>query len=164
VFDIEIQRCTRRCAATGQELSAGEEFYSVLVPDGKEIQRQDYSITAWGEPPDNAIACWKSRMPDPAANRLNWAPNDVIRHYFEELGKNGDPQHQDTRYVLTLLMIRRRIVRLEEVDRQHKDRQKLVVYCPKNETEYQVPVMEPTPERIVEIQDELAKLLFAETA
>ena len=162
MFDIEIQRCTRRCATTGEELAAGEEFYSVLVPDGKQILRVDYASTAWSEPPENAIACWKSRMPDPVAKRLNWAPNDVILHYFEELGKSGNPQQCDTRYVLALLMIRRRIVRLEEVDHQPNAQQLLVVYCPKNETEYKVPVVEPTSQRVTELQNELANLLFAD--
>ena len=59
MFDIEIQRCTRRCAVTGEELAAGAEFYSVLVPDGAEILRHDFSAPAWTEPPENAIACWE---------------------------------------------------------------------------------------------------------
>ena len=35
--------------------------------------------------------------------------------------------------------------------------------APRNETEYQVPVVEPTPDRVLEIQEELGKLLFGDS-
>jgi hypothetical protein len=37
----------------------------------------------------------------------------------------------------------------------------MVLYCPKNEKQYQVPVVTPTADRAREIQEELARLLFA---
>ena len=44
LLDFEIQRCTRRCAATDQELRPGDVCYSVLEVRGAEIVRKDYSI------------------------------------------------------------------------------------------------------------------------
>jgi len=40
----------------------------------------------------------------------------------------------------------------------------MVLFCPRNETQYQVVVETPTADRIAEIQEELAKLLFANAA
>ena len=142
----------------------GEEFLSALVSVDGEIVRQDFSKPAWNQLPAEAIGSWKSQMPGPKSNQLNWAPNDVILHYFLELAKNENSENGDTLYVLALLMIRRRIVQLEEIDRKLNQPEQLALFCPKTETEYQVPVLEPTPARVVEIQDELAKLLFADAA
>lgn len=158
-MDFDVQRCTRRCAETDHEFQPGEEFYSVLIATGSEITRQDYSISAWQGPPDNSIGWWKSQMPDINERKLHWAPNDVMLHYFEQL--EGQTNAADTRYVLALLMVRRRILKIEETQQNDQGQEMLVVYCSKNENEYQVPVAQPRAERVQQIQDELAKLLFA---
>lgn len=160
VLDFEVQRCTRQCVVSGSELKPGEPFYSVLIQDGAEIIRQDYSLGAWQGPPDNAFGFWKSEMPDPTARRLHWAPNDVMRHYFQQL--IAADEHRDTAYVLALLLIRRRLLRLEATERDEQGREILVVYCPREEMEFRVPVVEPGTQRIQQIQEELAKLLFAQ--
>ena len=90
---------------------------------------------------------------------MHWAPNDVILHYFEQIEE--DDSKPDMRYVLALLMIRRRIVRLEDTEHDDQHREVFVMYCPRNEREYRVVVTSPTEARISEIQNELAELLFA---
>jgi hypothetical protein len=161
-MDFEIQRCSRRCAKTDREFAPGEVFHSVLIADGAEILRRDYGMDAWEGPPENVIGHWKSRMPEPHAKKASWAPNDVILHYFRELA--SQPDKQDTRYVLALLMIRRRIMRLESTETDAAGIEHLVMFCPRDEMQIQVPVVMPTPERVRQIQDELARLLFAEAA
>lgn len=37
----------------------------------------------------------------------------------------------------------------------------MILYCPRREAMYSVPAVAPSPERIEEIQEELARLLFA---
>jgi hypothetical protein len=61
--------------------------------------------------------------------------------------------------VLTLLLIRRKLVRLEAEDQDELGNKQLVVFAPKTEVEYRVPVVQPLPERIKEIEAELATLL-----
>jgi hypothetical protein len=162
VFEIELQKCSRRCAATGRELQAGDDYYSTLTSEGASIVRRDYGEEAWKGPPEDVIAWWKSKVPDPRARTMHWAPNDVMMHYFTEL--EGRDDCLDTRYILALLLIRRRIVRLEETEQDDRGRPRLVVYCPRSETEYRVAVALPSKERIAEIQEELARLLLANAA
>ena len=158
-MDYEIQRCTRCCAATGRELAPGEEFYSALVEEGTELVRYDYSPEAWNGPPEGAVGSWKSQMPGPDARRMHWAPNDVMLHYFEQLDEQ--PDKQDVRYVLALLLVRRRVMRLEETEHDEEGREVLLLYCPRREATYRVPAVTPHESRVDEIQEELAKLLFA---
>jgi len=157
--EYEIQRFTRHCAVTGRELAPSEEFYSVLTAEGAELVRRDYSAAAWQGPPERAIGWWKSQVPGPDAKRLHWAPNEVMLDFFEQLQQQ--PGREDVHYVLALLLLRRRVFRMEREDRDAQGRQLLVVYCPRRETSYQVPVAEPEEARIQQIQDELTRLLFA---
>ncbi len=158
-MDYEIQRCTRCCAASGRELLPGEEFYSALVRDGAELKRLDYAAEAWSGAPEGAVGWWKSQMPDKTAKRMHWAPNDVMLQFFEEL--EPQPDKQDMRFVLALLLIRRRVLREEDREQDERGGQVLVLYCPRREATYRVAMVEPAPSHVEAIQEELAALLFA---
>ena len=162
MLDFEVKRCTRHCAKTDREFLAGESFFSTLVADGADVVRYDYGLDAWDGPPEGSLGWWKSVMPDHNAKKLHWAPNDVMLHYFHET--EGRQEKQDIRYVLALLMIRRRIVRIDATESNQDGNEVLSLYCPRNEKRYQVPVMTPSKERIGQIQEELAQLLFAKAA
>jgi hypothetical protein len=157
MVEYDIQRCTRRCHASGRELAPGEVVYSVLVDTAGSIARQDFSAEAWQGPPQDALGWWKGTVADPGGKRVHWAPNDVMLHYFEQL--EGNPAKEDARYVLALLLVRRRIVRVESTQKDAAGTETLVVYCPRNEVEYRVKVVMPTAERETAIQTELSELL-----
>jgi hypothetical protein len=156
-MDYEVQHSTRHCTATGREFAPGETYYSVLMVEGADLKRYDYAADAWPGPPEESVGWWKSQIPDRTANRKHWAPNDVMLQFWDELAEQ--PDKQDMRYVLTLLLIRRRVFRLEEETFDPVGQELLVVYCPRRETTYQVLVVSPETERIDQIQDELAALL-----
>jgi hypothetical protein len=157
-MDYDIQRCTRHCSQTDRELVAGETYYSALVAEGAEVVRYDYSKEAWQGPPEGTIAWWQAQIPDRKTKRMSWAPNDVMLEFFDELAEQ--PDKQDMRYVLSLLLVRRRVMRHEETRHDDQGRELLVLYCPRREATYEIPAAHPErPERIEEIQQELAALL-----
>lgn len=158
-MEYDHVRCTRHCATTGRELQPGELFYSTLTAEGSKLVRHDYSAEAWQGPPERTVGWWKSHLPAREGQRLHWAPNDVMLDLLEQLA--DDPAHADMRYVLALLLVRRRVCRLEETEQEADQEESLLLSCPRRETEYRVPVAMPSEERIVEIQEELARLLFA---
>lgn len=154
-MEYEIQACTRRCAATGRELSPGEEYYSALVSEGEGWRRLDFAAEAWHGPPPEAVGWWKSQRPD--ARRARWAPNDVLLEFFDRL--EGQAESQDLRYVLALFLVRRRVMRLEETQTDERGQEVLVLYCPRRESTHHVPAVMPDEARANQIQDELARLL-----
>jgi hypothetical protein len=157
MIDYDIQRCTRRCAATDRELNVGELCYSALVAEGAAVVRRDFSAQGWQSPPENTIGWWKTTIVDPHAGRMHWAPNDVMLHYFERL--HEDPAADDARYVLALLLVRRRVLRVEGHEPDAAGRETIVLYCSRNENTYRVPEVVPSPERAAEIQQQLSALL-----
>jgi hypothetical protein len=158
-MEYERAHCTRRCAATGRDLRPGETIYSVLVAEGANLVRHDYSSEAWKGPPEKAVGWWKSQLPARDGPPVHWAPNDVMLDLLEQLA--DDPARADMRYVLALLLVRRRVCRLEDTRRDDGDDETLVLFCPKREQEYKVKVATPDEARTQEIQNELAQLLFA---
>lgn len=165
LLDFEVQRCTRRCATTDRPLEAGEVCYSVLEAQGAEIVRKDYSAEAWDGPPEGAIGWWKSRIPEPTAKKVKLAPNEVLLELFDQLAEQ--PDGSDMRYVLALLLMRRRVLRMETPpESSHpssgRDVETIVVYCPRREATYELPVVTPDEARIDVIQQQLSELLIAD--
>ena len=169
LLDFDVQRSTRRCAATDRALGPGEVCYSVLEVQGAEVVRKDYCREAWTMPPENAFGWWQSRVPEPTAKKVKLAPNEVLLELFDELAERTE--EQDLRYVLTLLLIRRRVLRLDVAAEQLESQSRrvdgessigtMIVYCPKRDAAYEVPVAMPDQPRIDQIQQRLSDLLIA---
>jgi hypothetical protein len=155
------------CVATNRELMPGEWFHSVLLEDKGRIRRLDYSQDGWSGPPSqqedegiDVIGHWKSRLPMPNDNKVKLAPNDVLLNLFDQL--SDLPDKREMRYVLVLLLIRRRILRLEKEETDPETGQKtMTVYCPKRETTYHIPVANPNDEQTEQMQQTLTALLYA---
>ncbi len=172
LLDFEVQRCTRRCAATDRALAPGEECFSVLEVQGADVIRKDFCREAWSGVPENAFGWWKSRVPEPTAKKIKLAPNDVLLELFDQLATQDG--QQDLRYVLALLLVRRRVLRVDVTDDQsHADSrddqlnhgaEPMTLYCPKRDATYEVTVAMPSSDRIDEIQQQLSDLLIADAA
>lgn len=159
MLDFDIQKFTKQCCVTGRELVPGEVFYTVLVPEGAAVLRRDYSAAAWQGPPENAVGWWKSHVPEAHAKKLHLAPSEVMLQHFEHLLE--EPQLADERYVLALLMIRRRVVRQERIETDAAGQEMLVLHDAHHDREYRTAVAMPTPERAREIQEKLGNLLYS---
>jgi hypothetical protein len=169
LLDFEVQRSTRRCAATDRALEPGETCYSVLEVQGADVVRKDYCKDAWTAPPESAFGWWRTRIPEPTAKKVKLAPNEVLLELFDQMADL--PDQEDLRYVLTLLLIRRRVLRLDlpgegligEPSRGEVRSavETMLVYCPKRDATYEVPVAMPDEARIDEIQQRLSELLAA---
>ena len=164
-LDFEIQRSTRRCAATDRPLEPGEFCYSVLEVQGADIVRKDFSASAWAGPPAAAFGWWKSRVPEANAKKIKLAPNEVLLELFDQLAEQ--PACEDMRYVLALLLVRRRVLRLDgpvlpaAQPSSAADVQTMTVFCPLREASYEVTAVMPSDERIEEIQQQLGELLVS---
>jgi hypothetical protein len=169
LLDFEVQRSTRRCAATDRAMAPGEICYSVLEVQGADVVRKDYCKDAWTAPPESAFGWWRTRIPEPTAKKIKLAPNEVLLELFDQMADR--PDQEDLRYVLTLLLIRRRVLRLDLPDDgliakpyrsdSRSDTETMLVYCPKRDAAYEVQIAMPDEARVEEIQQQLSELLAA---
>jgi len=166
---FDIPRCSRICAATNRELKPGEVYYSLLYEKKETFLRLDYSQEGWPGPsglPSELIGYWKSRIPTSGDKAFKLAPNDILLNFFDQLVDQPDEGQSDKsqlRYVLILLLIRRRLFRLEKEESDPQNGGHLMtVYCPKREASYSIPVLVPSGDRLEELQNTLVNLLFSD--
>lgn len=115
--DWEVQRTTGRCAVSGRELAEGEEFYAVLIDRNGVLERVDCSIEAWKGPPEDAFCFWRSHVPVKEKKKAVWVDDEVLVNLFARLANEKDDLKIRFRFVLALLLMRKRLLKYEQTAR-----------------------------------------------
>lgn len=168
--DYDIQSGARRCARTGRALGPSDRYFSVLEEGAAGLVRTDFSPEAWEGAPAEAVAWWESQPADAAGQKRRPAPNETLLRLFDAWA--DQPEMADARYVLALLLVRRRVFQeearpllLTSPGDPHEDQRAargvLCVYCPRRDESYEVPEALPDGPRVAEIQSQLSELLAA---
>jgi hypothetical protein len=156
--EYQIQPHTRRCAVTGRDLQPGEKFYAVLLEQGDGFLRQDYSSEAWQGPPPGAVGFWCGRVPaasEPARPRFD---DDLLEECFDRLEGQEEPGKVSFRYVLALLLLRRKRLKLEGA-RADAGREVLTFRCTRSRQRREVVNPGLTEDEVAAVQDEVFKVL-----
>jgi hypothetical protein len=156
--DYQIQPNTRHCAASGRELRPGECYYSVLLDQGGKFLRQDYSAEGWQGPPPGAFSFWQGRISAGSTPRRPPIDDDLLMDCFQRLAGQGEPGRVHFRYVLALLLMRRRRFRFEEA-RQEGGRETLHLRCTRTGAKCQVVNPCLTDEEMEAVQEDVFQAL-----
>jgi hypothetical protein len=114
---------TGRCAATGTLIGPGQAYIATLVREAgvPGLRRLDFSLDAWAagvsQPSAEVFASWRARggqrdqRPDPVLG------DEQLAAIFHDMEEAGDQRHLRFRYLLALLLIRRRLYRVVGTDK-----------------------------------------------
>lgn len=109
----DVETATGRCSVTGREFTEGDEFYTVLCEDGESFRRQDVSVDQWKGPPEGAFCHFKTRVPVKEKPKQLLVNNHLLFVFFERLAHETEPTRVHFRFVLALLLMRKRILRYD---------------------------------------------------
>lgn len=123
---MSIGRSTGVCAASGKPLGVGDRYVATLVdrPGETGAIRLDYALGAWEagarpQAPDRMIGSWRTTMRPAAASETKQLLSDEeLLELFEEMAGATEAKHLAFRYVLTLMLVRRKMLRLVGEKRQ----------------------------------------------
>jgi hypothetical protein len=156
MMDYQIQPNTRRCAVTGEELRPGERYYTVLLERDGKLVRQDYSGAAWTGPPAGAFSFWCGRVP--AQEQSRQIDDELLLDCLGRLQGETDPARIHFRYVVALLLMRRKRFKFEEV-RLENGQEILCLRCLRSRTQYRVVNPCLSEEEMAAVQEEVFKVL-----
>jgi hypothetical protein len=111
----EIARVTGRCAVTGRELGEGESYYAVLMETPAGLERRDYSIEGWPGAREGTFCHWKGKIPVKHKRQgpVSLDP-ELLTHLFMQLEESQSEPMQQLRFVIGLLLMRKRRIRMEQ--------------------------------------------------
>ncbi len=147
----DVARPTGECAFTGRKLEPGEPYVATLVElDEKNaaaggpaaalgFKRLDVSIEAWqpGQRPKGLFGHWKTTVPLPNQKKKLFVDDDVLLNLFERLADTDQPQRLAFRFVLALILMRKRLLKYEGSQQRQTEQgeQEWWLMTPKGRTE-----------------------------
>jgi hypothetical protein len=163
--DWTIQHRSTECAVTGRPFADGEYFHTLLFYEKGEFRREDLSDEAFKERKDGVqpFSFWRAKFEPPppaqpeAVNRQT--AEDLLRSYMLESG----PEHSNARYILALMLERKRLLKEVEVKRGDEGSLTRIYEHVKTGEVFVVPDPQLRLNQVEELQMQVAGLLGAPT-
>jgi len=156
--EFKISRRAPVCAISGKPFEPGDVIVSVIHEELKGFVRRDVReenlAAIEGEP--FCVFRTKQPPPPPPAKRIDY---DLAREFLDRLLRDADPAREPLAYALTLLLSRKRRVKILET-RRLPEGDLLRVAIPRAEEDEIVQIRAPalTPEQEAALQQEIARL------
>jgi hypothetical protein len=157
-MDYQIQPNSRRCVVTGRELQPGERFYSALVEEGHQFVRRDYSNDAWQGPPPGAFSFWTGVVTTTLEKAKPRFDDDLLEECFHRLEGQTEPSRLNFRYVVALLLMRRRRFKFENAS-VAGGVETISLRCLRTHQKYQVINPRLRDDEMVQVQEEVFQVL-----
>ncbi|MCG3132165.1 MAG: hypothetical protein FLDDKLPJ_02998 [Phycisphaerae bacterium] len=111
--EYDIARGAGVCAVTGRTLTEGEEFHVVVFEEGETFQRRDICAEAWTGPPPGAFCHFRSRVAPREQKKRLLIDDDALLTFFARLESETEPVRVQFRFVLALILMRKRLLKYE---------------------------------------------------
>jgi len=111
--DWEITRPLGQCSGTGRVIEAGEEYYGALVETDNGLERRDFCADYWQSEKPEVFCYWKSRLPSADEKKPIFVDDEMLMAFFERLGVETDQEKLNFRFVLALVLMRKRLLKYE---------------------------------------------------
>ncbi len=160
----EVARSSGRCRRCDGELNEGQEYVGVLVEAEGGFEREDYCLTCWDEQPAEHFCFWKTRVPvkEEKKDRRLLVDDAVLINFFERLDKQTDPIKVRFRFVLALILMRKKLLRYEQtVKSEGTERWQMRLTSTNALHQVENPKMDD--EQIAEVSRQLGVILRGET-
>ena len=117
-MEYQVSRTERRCIRCEKDLAVGDELVSDLH-EGLDAEgrpafiREDFCVGCWSGPREDSVGTWRSRVASPDAPKKRFVDDDVLRNFFERLEGAEDEMKMNFRYILALVLMRKRILKFQ---------------------------------------------------
>ena len=157
--DWAIARATKTCAASGRKLEVGEAYFAALRETGEGFERHDFSPEAWpGVDKKPFFSYWRSKVPpDEEKRRRLVVDPEAFYAFYTGLEGAAEPRKQLFRYLAALILVRKRVLRLERVEKTPEG-EYIVLYDRRTEKAVRVSSPSVAGEQLQEAQEALSRL------
>jgi hypothetical protein len=109
-----INKPLGQCHGTGIKIEPGQEYFGALVKTEEGLQRRDFCADYWESEKPDVFCYWKTKLPHPDQRKQLFVDDQMLMAFFERLEKETDPEKVNFRFVLALVLMRKRILKYED--------------------------------------------------
>lgn len=110
----EINKPLGQCWGSGTKIEYGQEYFGALVETKEGLQRRDYCEEYWENEKPDVFCFWKTKLPNPDQKKQIFVDDDMLMAFFERLEKETEPEKVNFRFVLALILMRKRRLKYDE--------------------------------------------------
>lgn len=169
---FQLGRFTASCAADGRALVPGEAIVATLCDapagdeSGHEFVRRDFSLEAWnsGKRPESLVCFWRTTAPEGDQKRRLLVDDDTLLELFDRLEGDERPQRIAYRWLMCLILLRKRMLRQVRIERGDEAEWWLVQKRGMDETIPPIRVLNPRirDEDLQELAEHLGEVMQSE--
>jgi hypothetical protein len=104
----EVEKPLGQCYGSGRKIGYGEDYFAALAETEQGLQRRDFCVEYWHQERPDVYCYWKSKLPDPAQKKQIFVDDEMLMVFFERLGQESEREKINFRFVLTLILMRKR--------------------------------------------------------
>jgi hypothetical protein len=159
--DYQLKTIGKTCTRTGKDLTPGETCHCVVVERDGQFVRLDFSEDGWEGTPAGTVGEWTTIVPEVSAKpqAINF---ESLMRYFEQLCEDANPGHDQMRYVLALLLLQKRRLRLEGSRTDDDGNEYLQLIGSKSEGPFEVVDQQLDETQIAQLQSTLNRQMESE--
>ncbi|MHC5060302.1 MAG: hypothetical protein ACYTFK_04360 [Planctomycetota bacterium] len=109
----EIKKTLGQCSGTGEKFEAGTEYFAALVETEQGLERRDFSAEFWQQEKPDVYCYWKTKMADAQRKKQLFVDDQMLMTFFERLAEETDADKVNFRFVLMLILMRKRILKYD---------------------------------------------------
>jgi hypothetical protein len=157
-----VARAQGKCQVCNKEIAPGEKLMAALRETPAALERVDVCTECW-QAFDRAglLGFWQTIVPQPTAKRPLFIDDDVLCQLFERLGDTQEPAKINFRFVLGLILMRKRRI-VYESTRAEQDREIWTVRLKGREDRLEMVNPKLDEQQITEVSGQLGQILSAD--
>ena len=156
--DRQVARFSGKCADCAREFQESDDFFAVLGEGDEGFERVDHCPECWPKVKDQGLIFWKTRVPVREEKKRTFVDDAVLVEFFRRLADAEEPQRQRFRFVLALVMMRKRLLRyVRSTRRKGTEYWRVILMADKRE--YLVLDPQLSEEQIAELSAQLGQIL-----
>ncbi len=165
--DYNISRRTGRCRLCEKELLPGDVFVATVRACGEQFERFDFCEACWQDrrqeqsDPD-LFGVWHTCVPQAEEKRKLFVDEECLVEFFERLDGAGQPAKVNFRFVLALVLMRKKLLVYDRMEKQPDGREIWHMHLKGDETDHQVTDPHMDEEKIAEVSRSLGEILEGE--
>ncbi|MFH0946168.1 MAG: hypothetical protein V2A76_13290 [Planctomycetota bacterium] len=159
-MDYTIRKISEGCVRCQAPFEAGNPLYSLILLEEEEPARLDLCVSCFElreADPEREFAFWRTRRAESTQVR-RMVDFNLLRELFFRMAERESPEYRKICYLLGLVLIRKRVVKLQEFTSEGGV-DYLVVTAKQREHPIRLEAPELRPEEFGELRDHLVGLL-----
>ncbi len=158
-MEWSINRGSHVCFLCEKNIPDEEVYLSALYDENNEFLRKDFCVECWDKKSsNNCFSYWKTKISKKPEKVEKYATIDVFCDLFNKLENEEDLSRINFRYVLSLYLMRKKVLKLKSSHRSNED-EYLVLHNVKEGHDIEVLKPKLNEAEVLAVTDEIGKLV-----